>query len=63
VELSLLEKPWSEKVNAVMENAGLTIPKVERMITGGKEGKHSEHMGYILTELQYMQRTYPQMQW
>ncbi len=29
------------------------------MQTGGKEGKHTEHLGYILTELQYMQRAYP----
>ena len=29
------------------------------MQTGGKEGKHTEHLGYILTELQYLQRTYP----
>ena len=30
---------------------------------GGKQGIHSEHMGFILTELQYMQRAYPNMQW
>ena len=29
----------------------------------GKEGIHSEHLGYILTDLQYMQRTYPNLQW
>jgi ring-1,2-phenylacetyl-CoA epoxidase subunit PaaC len=33
------------------------------MQSGGKEGKHTEHLGYILTELQYMQRTYPNCEW
>ena len=33
------------------------------MQTGGKAGTHTEHLGYILTELQYMQRTYPCCEW
>jgi ring-1,2-phenylacetyl-CoA epoxidase subunit PaaC len=33
------------------------------MQTGGKDGLHTEHLGFILTELQYMQRTYPASQW
>jgi ring-1,2-phenylacetyl-CoA epoxidase subunit PaaC len=33
------------------------------MQLGGKEGRHSEHFGFILTELQYMQRTYPGCEW
>jgi len=39
------------------------MPADTPMLTGGKEGRHTEHMGYILTELQYMQRAYPDMQW
>ncbi len=54
---------WNERVHAVMNTAGLVIPQDQHMVSGGKEGKHTEHMGYILTELQYMQRTYPQMNW
>ena len=33
------------------------------MQTGGKTGTHTEHLGFILTELQYLQRTYPNAQW
>jgi|SRR5687768_7666188 len=58
-----LLSPWNEKVNEVVATAGLQLPKEEVMIAGGKEGRHTEHMGYILTELQYMQRTFPEMQW
>lgn len=54
---------WNEKVNGIVSTAGLSIPQNEVMLSGGKEGRHTEHMGYILTELQYMQRTYPEMNW
>jgi ring-1,2-phenylacetyl-CoA epoxidase subunit PaaC len=63
IDLAGLKDPWLQKVNDVFSSAGLKIPEGEVMLLGGKEGKHSEHMGYILTELQYMQRTYPEMQW
>lgn len=63
IDVVPLKNVWLQKVEAVIAQAGLTIPKGEVMLTGGKEGKHTEHMGYILAELQYMQRTYPEMQW
>jgi ring-1,2-phenylacetyl-CoA epoxidase subunit PaaC len=63
IDSATLFEPWFEKIDAIISQAGLTIPKDEVMIKGGKEGKHTEHMGYILTELQYMQRTYPEMNW
>ena len=63
IDLKSIQPRWSEKVTSILQQAGLVIPADEVMQTGGKEGRHSEHMGYILTELQYMQRTYPQMQW
>ena len=63
IDTATLFNPWFEKINTILLQAGLVVPKDEVMITGGKEGKHTEHMGYILTELQYMQRTYPEMNW
>ena len=63
IDLKSIQPAWSEKVTSILQQAGLVTPADEVMQTGGKEGRHSEHMGYILTELQYMQRTYPQMQW
>ena len=63
LDVATLENSWNEKVNDILSQAGLQAPKDVVMLTGGKEGRHSEHMGYILTELQYMQRTYPEMHW
>ncbi|RLD19218.1 MAG: phenylacetate-CoA oxygenase subunit PaaI, partial [Bacteroidetes bacterium] len=58
-----LEKNWKEKVEDVLREATLHIPETTYMQSGGKMGIHTEHMGFILTELQYMQRTYPNLQW
>src|SRR5687767_1357257 len=63
IDAAGMENEWSQKVKNIFSVAGLEIPAEEVMLKGGKEGKHTEHMGYLLTELQYMQRTYPEMQW
>jgi ring-1,2-phenylacetyl-CoA epoxidase subunit PaaC len=63
LDVSSLEPEWNQRVLSIAQQAGLEVPVNEVMLFGGKEGRHSEHMGYILTELQYMQRTYPQMNW
>ena len=54
---------WEEKVSNVLAEATLPKPSEPWMQSGGKKGIHTEHMGYILTELQYVQRTYPNLQW
>ncbi len=63
VDVSLLKNDWLQKVSAIFSEATLPVPEKEFMHTGGKEGKHTEQLGYILTELQYMQRTYPGAEW
>lgn len=63
VDVTLLKSNYYKRVNAILEESTLQIPQVEYFQKGGKNGIHSEHMGYILTELQYMQRTYPNMTW
>lgn len=63
VDVSLLKAAYYQKVSAVLEEATLKTPQIEYFQKGGKLGIHSEHMGYLLTELQYMQRTYPNMTW
>lgn len=60
---SLLKDEWLQKVKLVFEEATLPIPGKVFMQTGGKEGTHTEHLGYILAELQYMQRAYPNSAW
>ena len=63
VDVSLLKTKYYNKIAAVLDEATLQIPKVEYFQKGGKNGIHSEYMGYILTEMQFMQRTYPNMVW
>jgi len=62
-DVSLLKSAYYQKVSAVLAEATLETPQIEYFQKGGKLGIHSEHMGYLLTELQYMQRTYPNMTW
>jgi len=63
VDVSLFEKGWIDKVKEVFNEATLSVPEKIFMQSGGKEGKHTEQLGFMLTELQYMQRTYPGAEW
>ncbi len=63
VDVTLLKADYYARVSEVLEEATLKTPVLEYFQKGGKKGIHSEHMGYILTEMQYMQRTYPNMTW
>ena len=62
-DVSSLKETYYNKVNQVLLESTIEIPQVEYFQKGGKHGVHSEHMGYILTEMQFMQRTYPNMTW
>lgn len=63
VDVTKFKDVYYKKINAILTESTLVIPAVEYFQKGGKEGIHSEHMGYILTEMQFMQRTYPNMNW
>ncbi len=63
VDVSQLRDTYYNTVTELLQEATLTVPEQEYFQKGGKEGIHSEHMGYLLTELQYMQRSYPNMNW
>jgi ring-1,2-phenylacetyl-CoA epoxidase subunit PaaC len=62
-DLSDLKSLWLKEVNPVLELATLQIPTNNWQFEGGRKGVHSEHMGYLLSELQFMQRVYPNMEW
>ena len=62
-DFSKIKEVWYANVTAVFEQATLQIPSNNWQFEGGRKGRHSEHMGYLLTELQYMQRAYPDMEW
>ncbi len=62
VDLAGLQPTWDARINAVLAEATLDRPtNITR--SNGKQGVHSEHLGHVLTELQYLQRAYPGMQW
>lgn len=54
---------WKEKVTEDFNNFGIEIPESEFMQKGSRTGYHTEYFGFILCELQYMQRTYPNCVW
>ncbi len=63
IDFLLLKDAWMKSVKAIFEEATLSIPEKGFMQTGGKTGIHTEHMGYILAELQFVQRAYPNSEW
>ena len=63
VDAAALKPEWDATVNAVLERATLARPADGWSQTGGRTGCHSEHLGHILSELQYMQRAYPGLSW
>jgi ring-1,2-phenylacetyl-CoA epoxidase subunit PaaC len=63
IDPSSLKEKWEEKVKQIFSEATLSYPARVYNQTGGKEGRHTEHLGYILAEMQYMQRTFPDSEW
>jgi ring-1,2-phenylacetyl-CoA epoxidase subunit PaaC len=63
VDLAALRQPWSEHVGRTLEEATLEQPKQGWAQRGGKRGVHSEHLGYLLAEMQFLQRAYPNATW
>ncbi len=63
IEVTALKNEWMNKVKEVFDEATLTIPENVFMQTGGKNGVHTENLGFVLTELQYLQRVFPGAEW
>lgn len=63
VDLSLLQPKWEEKVREIFAEAQLSYPTGRAGLSGGKEGRHTEQLGYILAEMQFLQRAYPGCEW
>jgi ring-1,2-phenylacetyl-CoA epoxidase subunit PaaC len=62
-DFAALRPEWDARVDAVLEEAGLARPKPVRAITGGRTGRHTEHLGHLLAEMQYLPRAYPDAVW
>lgn len=63
VDLEKIKPLFNEKIEEVLAQATLIKPSGAWMQSGGKDGKHSEHLGYILAEMQFLQRAYPGLEW
>jgi len=62
-DVATLRSAWTSTIADVFAQGLLEMPEVAHPQTGGRMGEHGEEMGHILSELQYMQRTYPNLQW
>ncbi|CAB3884192.1 1,2-phenylacetyl-CoA epoxidase subunit PaaC [Achromobacter aegrifaciens] len=66
-ELSALRQPWLTHVREVLEEATLTVPDEAAAshlaYRGGRQGKHTEELGYVLAEMQFLPRAYPGATW
>jgi ring-1,2-phenylacetyl-CoA epoxidase subunit PaaC len=58
-----LRAEWDKTIAAVLAEATLARPADCWMQSGGRRGRHTEHLGYVLAELQFLQRAYPGAQW
>ena len=63
VDPSTLAEAWQAQVGEVFIRAGLTVPKTGYMQRGGREGKHTEHLGHMLAEMQIVARSHPGATW
>jgi ring-1,2-phenylacetyl-CoA epoxidase subunit PaaC len=63
IDLESLRPAYMERLKMVLEASTLSLPTNNWKMAGGRLGRHSEHMGHLLSEMQYMQRAYPGMEW
>ncbi len=62
-DLSVVKGKWEDYVKKVISEATLTLPVTNVKQKGSREGKHTEHLGFLLAEMQYVHRAYPGVKW
>lgn len=62
-DLAAMQREYDKIINTTLLEAQIKLPEIPNRQTNGKTGIHSEQMGYIVAEFQYMQRAYPNMTW
>ena len=62
-DLASIQKLWRRDVEKTVTEATLALPDDEWMASGGKQGQHSEHLGFLIAEMQYLQRSFPGATW
>lgn len=63
VDSSALEAGWRAQVDDILSRARMTVPEVKWMQRGGRAGRHTEHLGHMLAEMQVLQRQHPGASW
>lgn len=63
VDVQSFKADWDKKVREILEEATLNKPADGFIQTGGRKGIHTEYLGFLLTDIQYLQRTYPDAKW
>lgn len=63
INLEELKNNWDALVTATLSESNITLPADQWMQRGGKNGKHTEHLGFILAEMQFLPRAYPNAKW
>lgn len=63
VDRPALKADWENQVTGLLAEATLKAPQADWTISGGRDGVHTEHHGYLLAEMQFMQRAYPGLDW
>jgi ring-1,2-phenylacetyl-CoA epoxidase subunit PaaC len=62
-DLAMLREGWTASIAKILDQATLRMPEDAWMASGGKAGRHSEHLGYLVAEMQYLQRAHPGATW
>lgn len=62
-DLTALKPKWDDMINKVLTEATLDRPEDTWEVRGSREGKHSEHLGFLLAEMQFLPRAYPEARW
>lgn len=63
IDKAALRPAWDARIDAVLADAALERPAARRPVLGGRNGRHSEHLGHLLSEMQFLQRAYPGATW
>jgi ring-1,2-phenylacetyl-CoA epoxidase subunit PaaC len=62
-DMNKIKELWNLKVKTVFETATISVPELGYMQSGSLKGSHTEHLGFLLAEMQHLQRSYPNSNW
>jgi ring-1,2-phenylacetyl-CoA epoxidase subunit PaaC len=62
-DLQQIESTWQSGIASILAEAKLAMPASQWMDEGGRAGRHSEHFGPLIAEMQYLQRSHPGLNW